>query len=266
MAVIPWPSDEIERLAELHALGALETFPQPDFSAIAELAARTCQTPIGLVNLVGEDRQYFKGHFGIAATSWGHQTSSYCPYVISTRELLEVPDALADERFRDDPIVTREPHARFYAGVPIISTAGHALGAICVMDHTPRELIPAQRRALTTLATSAANLLQAQHQAEALKQFQEISKREVRLLRRVTGDLNAPLSTLRAYLQLIHDGHLDETTAGSLVQTIKRDNGPLAELIDELMLLASLNTRLAAFTQSGQERAGNGPTQKSPRR
>ncbi|MBG0827011.1 GAF domain-containing protein [Planomonospora sp. ID67723] len=260
MAVISWPSDEIERLAELHALGALETFPQPDFSAIAELAARTCQTPIGLVNLVGEDRQYFKGHFGIAATSLEHQTSSYCPHVISNRKLLEVPDALADERFRGDPIVTREPHARFYAGVPIISAAGHALGAVCVMDHTPRELISAQRRALTTLATSAANLLQAQHQAEALKQFQEINGREVRLLRRVTGDLHAPLTSLRAYLQLIHDEGLDEAMAGSLLQTINRNNGPLMELIDELMLLAGLNARLAAFAGSRQDRVDERPT------
>ncbi|MBG0831451.1 GAF domain-containing protein [Planomonospora sp. ID67723] len=257
MATVPWPSDEIARLAELHALGALETFPQPDFSALAELAAQTCQAPIALVNLIGENRQYFKGRVGTSATGMNRQMA-FCPYVICVREVVEVPDAAADERFRDDPVVTGQPHARFYAGAPVVSATNHALGTVCVMDHSPRRLVPPQRRALEILAANAAALLQAQHQAEALEQFQKITSQESRLLHRITGDLRLPLVSLRAYLQLIEDGGLDEAMAANMLQTINRVSPSLSELIDELTLLARLNSQLTALARTGRTSAGNG--------
>ncbi|GIH80885.1 GAF domain-containing protein [Planobispora longispora] len=248
MAVIPWPSDEIGRLAELHTLGALEAVPHPDFSAIAELAGDTCQAPIALVNLIGERRQYFKGHAGTAEIGLDRQMA-FCPYVICDHELLEVPDALADARFRDDPVVAGEPRVRFYAGAPIISATGHALGTVRVMDRRPRRLSATQRRALATLATNAAGLLEAQHRAEALERIQDIAAREIRLLQRVTGDLREPLASLRAYLQVIADDGLDAAMEGNLARTITRDGRLLAELIDELVLLARLNAHLAAFAR-----------------
>ncbi|WP_068923583.1 GAF domain-containing protein [Planobispora rosea] len=255
MAILPWPRDEIERLAELHALGALEEVPDPDFSAIAAAAAEICQTPIGLVNLIGRTRQYFKGHAGIAAAGMDRQMA-FCPYTICARQLMEIPDALADPRFRDDPAVLGEPYARFYAGAPVISAAGHALGTVCVMAPTPRRLSATQRRILATLATGTAALLAAQHRGEALERLRQLSMREVHLLQRVTGELHAPLTTLRAYLQVIADGEMNAALAEQLAKALARAHEPLAELIDELVLLAGLHRHLAVIVDPPSTPAG----------
>nr|BFE77956.1 hypothetical protein GCM10020093_005570 [Planobispora longispora] len=98
----PVPPDEGDRLRELKELGALEAPLEPDFQAISELAAYICRMPIALVNLLGRDKQHFRGRTGIDSPELD-RSIGFCPYVVSGRRLLEVPDALADPRFRDDP-------------------------------------------------------------------------------------------------------------------------------------------------------------------
>ncbi|GIH97723.1 GAF domain-containing protein [Planobispora siamensis] len=255
MAAIPWPGDEIERLAELHALGALEVVPHADFSAIAELAAHLCQTPIALVNLIDAERQHFKGHFGTAEVSMDRQVA-FCPYTICGRALLEIRDALDDERFRDDAVVAGEPYVRFYAGVPVLSAAGHGLGTVCVMDHRPRRLSPVQRRTLATLATAAAAQLQARHHGEVLQRLRTVTAREVGLLQRLAGDLRAPLAALHACLKVSDDGGgLDAAAEHCMAQALVRHRAPLTELVEELLLLAGMNSHLAAVLREGQPAA-----------
>ncbi|GII05729.1 GAF domain-containing protein [Planobispora takensis] len=252
MAAIPWPGDEIERLAELHALGALEVVPHADFSAIAELAAHLCQAPIALVNLIDAERQHFKGHFGTAEVGMDRQVA-FCPYVICGREVLEIRDALEDERFRENAVVAGEPYVRFYAGAPVLSAAGHGLGTVCVMDHKPRRLSSVQRRALATLATAAAALLQARHHAEALQRLRTVTMREVGLLQRLTGDLRAPLAALHACLKVSDDdGGLDAAAEHCMAQALLRHRTPLIELVEELLLLAGMNSHLAAVMREGR--------------
>ncbi|GGL40912.1 GAF domain-containing sensor histidine kinase [Planomonospora parontospora] len=250
MSETPVPSDEDERLRELDELGALNVLVEPAFQAVAELAAYVCRTPIALVNFPERGRQYFKGHVGTSATDMDRRVR-FCPYTVETRRLLEVTDALADPRFRDDPAVTGEPYVRFYAGAPLISSRGHALGVVCVFDHRPRRLAPAQHQALDTLAVCATALLELRHhsdQAEkVIVRLRELEKLKHQFLRTVNHELRTPLTSIRSYVQMLQDGGLDEGTEQRFLEVIDRNSERILGLIDELLLMASLIARTAAF-------------------
>jgi PAS domain S-box-containing protein len=149
------PSDEVARLAALHGLNILDTPPEPAFDSLARLAANACHTPVALVSLVDEKRQWFKARFGLDVLETPRD-SAFCAHAILEDPLLEVCDALADERFAENPLVIGAPAIRFYAGVPIRTRDGHALGTICVIDFVPRKLDDAQRWILRALAEQTA--------------------------------------------------------------------------------------------------------------
>ena len=153
--------DETGRLSALRRLRVLDTPPEVPFDRVARLAARLLDAPIALVSLVDEHRQWFKARVGLDACET-HRDVSFCAHAIRTPgEPLVVPDATADERFRDNPLVTGPPHVRFYAGAPIRDGAGHALGTVCVIDTAPRPaLSAAQRAVLMDLADLAAEQLE----------------------------------------------------------------------------------------------------------
>jgi len=155
----PLPENEQERLRALRGRGILDTPPEPEYEDVARLAADICGTPIAVVSLIDEDRQWFKSKVGLSV----HETSrdiAFCAHAILQKELLVVPDATSDQRFADNPLVTSEPHIRFYAGAPLITPEGHALGTLCVLDYVPRELSPQQRDALRVLSSQVASQLE----------------------------------------------------------------------------------------------------------
>ena len=144
-------SDEAARLEALRAYQVLDTPPEQAFDDLAHLASQICGTPAALVSLVDAERQWFKAKVGIAATETPRDIS-FCAHAILQRDLLIVRDALADERFAKNPLVTSEPNIRFYAGAPLVTPEGLALGTLCVVDHVPRELTPEQQQALRALS------------------------------------------------------------------------------------------------------------------
>ena len=143
----PLPAGEPARLAALHDTGVLDTSPEEDFDDIALLASEICGTPVGLVSLVDEDRQWFKAKVGVTMDE-SHRDLSFCAYTIHGHDLLEVPDATADRRFSDNPFVMPDDGLRFYAGAPVVLDGSHSVGTVCVVDTRPRVLTEAQRRAL----------------------------------------------------------------------------------------------------------------------
>src|SRR6266851_6840114 len=147
----PLPDNEAARLASLRSLEILDTAPEAAFDELVTLAAYICQTPIALISLVDEGRQWFKSKVGwrLCATP---REISFCAHTIVQSDLFVVPDAAADKRFADNPLVTSTPGVRFYAGAPLVTPEGHALGALCVLDHRPRDLTDEQRQALRTLS------------------------------------------------------------------------------------------------------------------
>jgi len=147
----PVPENEKARLEALRQYRILDTAPERSFDAITELASFICEAPIALVSLVDGERQWFKSKVGLETTET-HRDSSFCAHAVFKGSLMVVEDAQADARFTDNPLVTDNPHIRFYAGAPLITPDGHGLGSLCVIDRTPRRLSPERASALEKLA------------------------------------------------------------------------------------------------------------------
>lgn len=151
MIAAPIPSYESARLAALHRYHILDTSPEPVFDDLAGLAAYVCRTPIAAISFVDSSRQWFKSVVGLSCTE-SPRSMAFCAHTILGRDLFIVEEADADERFLDHPWVIAPPAVRFYAGVPLLTDDGHAIGSLAVMDVVPRTLTPEQRAAMQTLA------------------------------------------------------------------------------------------------------------------
>lgn len=145
------PPDEPERLRSLRSLELLDTPPEERFDRITRIAQSLFDVPMALVSLVDADRQWFKSRQGIDVSET-ERAVSFCGHAIRGSDLFIVPDAAKDERFAGNPLVAGAPDVRFYAGAPLTAPDGHRIGALCLIDRRPRDLDPAQRKALRDLA------------------------------------------------------------------------------------------------------------------
>jgi two-component system cell cycle sensor histidine kinase/response regulator CckA len=172
----PVPQHEKKRLSVLWQYEVLDTVPEEVFDDLTELAARICEAPIALISLVDESRQWFKSRVGTTVTETSRDVS-FCAYAITQSDLFVVPDASKDPRFATNPLVTSDPKIRFYAGAPLITPDGHALGTLCVIDKVPRELRPEQSQALRILARHVMSQLELRRRSHELA---EARNKEVR--------------------------------------------------------------------------------------
>jgi len=169
---------ELSRLCEMGSfdLGALDG--NGEFKAITDFAAALCETPIALVSFVEAERQWFPARTGIDARETPRETS-FCAYAMQGNDVMVVPDATRDARFRDNILVTGEPHIRFYAGAPLVSDDGTQLGALCVIDREPRaDLTEVQRQGLKVLAASIMTMLS--HRRSTKRSDQELDEQEAK--------------------------------------------------------------------------------------
>lgn len=151
MATPSLVKDEAARLAALQKYAILDTEPEEAFDDLALLASFVCEAPLAMISLIDENRQWFKSKVGVSVSQTDREIA-FCSTAIQQSDVFVVPNALQDERFRNNPLVVGEPNVRFYAGAPLINEDGLALGTICVVDRVPRELGADQRAALQALS------------------------------------------------------------------------------------------------------------------
>ena len=168
----PVPANEEERLAELRRYAVLDTAPEKAFDSITELAARFFKVPISSVTLVDEDREWFKSCTGLEITEMGRHIA-FSAYAILSDEVMVVPDARADERFVDNPLVTGPPHVRFYAGAPLRTKNGLNLGTLCIIDTKARTLDDDGRAILSGLAERVVAEMELRHHVGKLGRAEE---------------------------------------------------------------------------------------------
>ena len=176
------PNNEKERLEALYQYNILGTAPEEVFDDFTELAAQICETPIALITFIDNHRQWFKSKVGLTITQTAREVS-FCTHTIRGNEVFLVKDALADERFTTNKLVTSEPHIRFYAGAPLITSTGYALGTICVIDYVPRELNSQQLRALQSLSRQVMTQLELRRTLVDLEQTKQQSEQLEKKLR-----------------------------------------------------------------------------------
>ena len=161
-------ANEAARLRALRAYHILDTDPEQVFDDLTLLASQVCGTPIALITLVDENRQWFKSKVGTDVQETARNIS-FCAHAIEQPGLFVVPDTLSDGRFRDNPMVVNEPHIRFYAGAPLLTRDGDPLGTICVVDSMPRTLTADQRAALNALRRQAETQLELRRKLDELR-------------------------------------------------------------------------------------------------
>jgi len=170
----PIPEHEEERLAALEHYRVLDTPHDESFDRITRLASRILETPIALMTLVDSSRQWFKSRVGIDMDETARE-HAFCAHAICGHEVMQVPDALEDPRFRDNPLVTGGPEIRFYAGAPLTTRDGLNLGALCVIDRVPRTITEEQAAILEDLAQLAMDEIELRY--AGLKMMEEIAER-----------------------------------------------------------------------------------------
>ncbi|MFI5493042.1 GAF domain-containing protein [Actinoplanes sp. NPDC051859] len=238
----PLPTNEADRLAALYDLNILDSAPEKDFDDIVALAASVCDVPMALVSLVDSDRQWFKARVGTDLTETPRDLA-FCAQTIRGKDLLVVPDTTKDERFAEHPAVFGGSGIRFYAGAPLITTDGFALGTLCVLDSTPRSLDAEQLQALRALARQVTTQLELRRYATSLAnttaRLQELERRKDDLAGLVGGKLRAPMKLMRAFLADLGDkGVPDPELAGLVGRATAAHCRGLTDLLDHLASMA----------------------------
>jgi GAF domain-containing protein len=192
----PLPKNEVKRLKILWQYDVLDTVPEEVFDDLTELASHICEAPVALISLVDENRQWFKSKVGTSVQETSRDIS-FCAHALLNDDMLVISDATKDPRFSDNPMVTGPQKIRFYAGAPLITPDGHALGTLCVLDKEPRRLRSEQLKALQVLAHHVVSQLELRRHARELAGAREDGKKQKAELARA----NAEIARLRSQLE-----------------------------------------------------------------
>ena len=204
----PVPANEAERLRTLRSYRILDTKPEERFDELTRLAALICGVPISLISLIDADRQWFKSRFGLDVQETP-RAQAFCTHAIMQPEMFVIPDASQDERFAHNPLVTGDPHIRFYAGAPLAARDGHLLGTLCVIDREPHTLTPGQTEALKILSRLVIANVELQNDLRELKDALAARDAAEGPSGESAGNLDAIISRLQgvaADLQAVREG------------------------------------------------------------
>ena len=236
------PENEAERINALEEYHILDTLPEIEFDDITKIASQICQTPISLISLVDTNRQWFKSHHGLGTTETPRDVA-FCAHAINnSNEIFIVPDSRKDERFFDNPLVTGNPHVVFYAGVPLISPDGFALGILCVVDDKPKVLNAQQLDLLKSLANQVISLFELHKKNMQLSKMQLILQERNKELEQfayvVSHDIKSPLANIISFTELIESDHSQNLSekGAKFLDYIKSSAFKLKALVDGILM------------------------------
>ena len=234
-------SDEAARLEALKSYNILDTLSEKDYDDITSLAATICKTPVSLITFLDETRQWFKSHHGVLVSETLREYA-FCEHALySPKEPLIVEDSRKDDRFADNPLVTGDPYVVFYTGMPLVTSDGHALGTLCVLDHQPRKLSDEQIKALETLSKQVMTLLEIRKSNMVLqktKEELEIRNKELEQFASVVShDIKAPLSGIVMANQILEEQYRDALgeEGSEVLEVAKRSSTKIKALVDGIL-------------------------------
>jgi len=193
------PEKEEERLRALIELDILDTLEEQVYDDLTALAAHICQAPIALVSLIDRERQWFKSHHGLEARETPRDYA-FCAHAILGDKTFIVEDSDNDERFHDNPLVTGDPHVKFYAGVPLVLSNNMSVGTLCVIDDHARKLTAAQQLALEALSRQVVNHLELRLK---LQLIEDMDRTKDQFISVVSHELRTPLTSINGSLSLL---------------------------------------------------------------
>jgi signal transduction histidine kinase len=209
METLTIPGNEVERLKDLDQYSILNTLPEKEYDEITRIASYICQTPVSLINIIDEHRQWSKSNFGAEEGAFNvAREDSFCTHTINMpNEILVVSDAREDERFYDNSLVTGTEAVVFYAGIPLVSPQGFALGALCVMDNKPRNLSEAQVDSLKALANQVISLLELRRSKKMLEKAKTALEEKNHELEKfayvVAHDIKSPMNNITGLTKIL---------------------------------------------------------------
>lgn len=241
MKTPPIPSNESARLKALRDYSILDTLPEAEYDDITRLASGICNTPISSISLIDEHRQWFKSKVGLSEDQTSREVSFCGHAILEPDKVFTVPDARLDARFRDNPVVEGEPHVIFYAGVPLVTPEGYAVGTLCVIDNQPKELRPEQIVALKALSNQVVSLFELRKSKMLLEHFtQELERRNDELNRFAqvaAHDIKSPLSNISSLAQILISDYGTQLSAEALelLNMLDSSSHTLRKLVDGIL-------------------------------
>ena len=201
------PDNEVERLQRLRDYNILDSLDEEDFDSITRLAASICETPISLISLIDEDRQWFKSKVGMEERET-HRSASFCAHaILEPDNIFLVKDAKRDERFKENPLVLGAPKIQFYMGVPLVDKDGLALGTLCIIDRKPHTLNENQVQLLKVLSKQVMRLIELRYQnrklTELAEQLDEKNEELHQFAITLSHDIKSPIVGIQMLIQLL---------------------------------------------------------------
>ena len=233
MQIAAIPENEQDRIQALLQYEILDTEAESVYDDFVKLASYICQTPIALISLVDPTRQWFKATVGCSASETSRDIA-FCAHAIHQSDVFVVPDTLTDQRFVDNPLVTGDPHIRFYAGAPLITPEGLAIGTLCAIDPEPRILSPEQLTALQALARQVVAQLELRR---LTKELQQVLESKNKLFYILSHDLRSPFNGILAFSQTLAEEAetLTRDEIQDFSQTVLTSAEQFMHLIDNLL-------------------------------